>query len=170
MSSQMYMKIDGVSGDSKSYQHKGWCEVMSWNWGMTSNRKTVNGVDGDKTNLNEISVIKSIGGDSAGIRSLFAQGKMIPSVEFCIIPVVAKRGIQTKYVDISMEDVVIKSIVTGGGIEDSFFKEHITLLFDRINFEYSNDPVRSVEGADSETVDNNFRWNVSASTEWKQPA
>ena len=51
MALQMYMKMDGVLGDSKSYKHKGWADVLSWNWGMTSNRKLANDIDGDKTSL-----------------------------------------------------------------------------------------------------------------------
>ena len=162
----MNMKIDGVLGDSKNYQHKGWCEVLSWNWGMTSNRKATNGKEGDKTSLNELSVIKSIGIDSAIIRSFFAQGKIIPGIDFSIIPSVGKKEIQTKYIDIRLEDVIIKSIVTGGSIDDNFFKEHITLLFDRIRFEYSINPVRDAEDADSVTV-NGFNWNISGNTEWQ---
>ena len=67
---QMMMKIDGVSGDSKSFKHKGWAEILSWSWGLSSNRKSAQGVDGDKTTLNELSIVKAIGNDSSGIRLL----------------------------------------------------------------------------------------------------
>lgn len=167
MSLLMNMKIDGVIGDAKSYAHKGWCDVISWNWGMTSTRKTSPVTDTDKTSLNELSIVKLIGADSAGIRMLYAEGKVIPFVDFSIMPVVAKRTVQTKYVDIRMEDVVIKSIVTGGSIEDNEFKEHITLLFDRVRFEYSLDPVRKAESDDSEDIESEFSWNVSSGSEWK---
>ena len=168
MALQMYMKMDGVLGDSKSYKHKGWADVLSWNWGMTSNRKLANDIDGDKTSLNELSIIKSIGVDSANIRLLYAQGKIIPSVELSITPSVGKREVQTKYVYIKMEDVLIKSIVTGGSTEDAFFKEHITLLFDRIRFEYSLDAV-SLDDSPSDTDnDFDFEWNVPGNVEWEQ--
>lgn len=169
MSLQMFMKIDGVTGSSKNYKYKGWMEVLSWNWGMTSNRKVIhNGADAT-TSLNELSVIKPVGMESPDIRLLFAQGKLIPEIEFCIIPVVAKRQAAEKYVDIKLEGILIKSIVTGGSVEDTFFKEHITLLFDKINFEYSQheepgDNVKSIHGTDF-----HFRWDVSANSEWVQP-
>lgn len=168
MSLLMNMKIDGVLGDSKNYQHKGWSEVISWNWGMTSNRKAANGKEGDKTTLNELSIIKSIGIDSAIIRSLFAQGKIIPSVDFSIIPSVGKKEVQTRYIDIRIEDVIIKSIVTGGSADDNFFKEHITLLFDRVMFEFNRPSVHNADDADSMPVNNGFNWNVSENAEWKK--
>ena len=165
MALQMHMKIEGVTGDSKSFHHKGWCDVLSWTWGMTSNRKTAPGTEGDKTSLNELSIIKAVGIDSASIRSLFAQGKIIPVVDFSVIPAVGKREVQTKYLDIKLEDVLIKSIITSGDIEDNFFKEHISLLFDRVRFEYSLDPVRG--DAEKIPVVNDFSWDISANDEWK---
>ena len=160
--------MDGVTGDSKSYQYKGWMDVLSWNWGMTSNRKSARGMEGDKTSLNELSIIKSIGIDSASIRLLYAKGKSIPSVNFIIIPNVGKKEVRTKYVTMKMEDVLIKNIVTGGTLEDDFFKEHITLLFDRVWFEYSRSAISSNDITTDTIKDIDFGWNVSGNTEWNQ--
>lgn len=165
MSLLMNMKLEGVTGESTSFKHKGWFEIISWSWGMSSNRKTVHD-DAGKTSLNEISVIKPIGIESIDIRLLFAQGKTIPRIDFNILPVTGKREVQKNYVDIKMEDVVIKSIVTGGSAEDSFFKEHITFIFNRISFE-CNRPVAD-EGDVSEIEDHIFGWNVSDNSEWNK--
>ena len=167
MALQMHMKMEGINGESKSYAHKGWAEVLSWNWGMTSNRKLSGNVKDDKTNLNEISIIKSIGSDSAQIRMFFADGKVIPSVEFAVFPVVGKREVQVKYLNITLEDVVIKSVVTGGNMEESFFKEHISLLFDRIRFSY-NKAGAAVSGNDTAPEEFKFCWNVQGNGVWAQ--
>jgi type VI secretion system secreted protein Hcp len=165
MSLVMHMRIDGVVGESSSFKHKGWVDVMSWNWGMTSNRKYSLPKDDVKTSLNEISVIKPIGIDSTEIRNLFAQGKVIPHVDFNIEPVAGKREAQKNYVNIKMEDVVIKSIVTGGGTEDKFFKEHVTFLFDRITFE-CNRPLQKSDDTEAAAKWNDFRWDVIANDKW----
>jgi type VI protein secretion system component Hcp len=167
MAIQMMMKIDGVEGEASSFKHKGWADVISWSWGMTSNRKLSEAIDGDKTSLNELSIVKAIASDSSGIRLLYAQGKTIPCVKLTMFPAVAKREVPKDYVDIKLEDVLIKSIVTGGGVDDAFFKEHITLLFDKIKFEYNNSEAKKNEdGTKVSTVD--FEWNVSDNAEWKQ--
>ena len=170
MSLQMFMKIDGVSGDSKNFQHKGWSEFLSWNWDMTSNRTTAKESDGDQTSLNEISVIKNIGVDSADIRLLFAQGKTIPSVVLSITPVAVKRQAATKYLSMTLEQVIIKSIVTGGGVEDLPFKEHLTLLFDRIGFEYNKNVAVIATNPTAISEDYEFGWNVSSNAQWTQPS
>lgn len=164
MSLQMIMNIDGVTGESKSFAHKGWFDVESWNWGLTSGRKSSSDMQNDKTNMNEISVIKWIGIDSAGTRSLYAAGTVIPFVDFTIMPVVAKRTAQKRYLELHMEDVVIKSIITSGNNEDKMFKEHLTLIYDRIHFAYSQDEL--VRGEEVAPSDDDFRWNISGNKKW----
>lgn len=170
MSLQMLMKIDGVTGDgaSNSLQFKDWSECLSWEWAMLSNRTSVGHAGDDKTSLNEISVTKNIGVDSAAIRALFAQGKTIERVCLNIRPVVARRSEKTKYISLTLENVRIKSVVTGGGSEDVSFKEHLTFLFDRVEFEYT----RNVAGNHSNPVaaseDYRFGWQVSTDAQWPQ--
>ena len=160
---EMHMKIDGVTGGLTGYKHKGWCDIISWSWGMTSNRKVINITENDKTSMNELSVIKVVGIDSPSIRLLFSQSKIIPKIEFNIIPSVGKKEVQTKYVDIVMENVIIKSIITSGGKEDSYFKEHIAFIFDKINFQCSN--IRS-ENTEETTQKSDFSWNITDNDIW----
>ena len=164
----MMMKIDGIEGDTKNFKYKGWADILSWNWGLTSNRKSAQGLDADKTSLNELSIIKTIGNDSPGIRLLFAQGTTIANVQFSIFPPVGKREAQKSYVDIKMEGVLIKSIITGGSTEDDFFKEHITFLYDKIKFEYCRHMLLSTETVDDIPDTQDFEWNVPDNIEWKQ--
>ena len=170
MALQMFMKLEGIPGDTSNYEHKGWCDVLSWNWGMTSNRKSVQGNAGDRTALNEISVVKPLGIDSPVTRLLFAQGKRIPSVEFSVTPIMGKREIQAKYMHFRLEDVAIKSIVCSGCNEDKFFREQLTLYFDRIRFEFSEAPTVSGGGSGLSTPgkDYNFHWNVPSNAEITQ--
>lgn len=163
---QIMMKIDGVVGESKSFKHQGWADVLSWNWGMTSNRKLSQTIDGDKTSLNEISIVKAIGSDSSDVRRLYAEGALIPSVNLSMFPAVAKREVPMDYVDIKLEGVLIKSIVTGGGVDDLFFKEHITLLFDKVRFEYKT--IDSKSKVSAEDAADDFVWNVSDNRKWNQ--
>jgi type VI secretion system secreted protein Hcp len=163
----MMMKMDGVTGDSKSFKHKGWADIISWNWGMTSNRKSAQGNGEEKTSMNELSIIKAIGNDSSSIRLLFAESKTISSVEFSISPVVGKREPQKNYVNISMEGVIIKSIVTGGGTDEDFFREHITLLFDRVKFEYNRTTQTNEDGSLVTGPEIDFDWDISGNKIWE---
>ena len=164
----MNIKLEGLTGDSTSYSHKGWADIYSWNWGMVSNRKNASQNDGDRTTLNEMSIVKSIGSDSTEIRRLFSEGKIISTVDISIIPIVGQREAPEKYLQIHMEDVIIKSIVTGGNNEENFFKEHITLLYDRIKFEFSKNAPLTSDGAQAKSEDFLFSWDVTGNNQWEQ--
>lgn len=168
MSLEMMMKIDGIQGDAKSFKHKGWSDILSWNWGLTSNRKSAQNLETDKTSLNELSIIKHIGNDSPGIRLLFAEGTTIANVSFTIFPPVGKREAQKSYVDIFLEGVMVKSIVTGGNTDDDFFKEHITLLYEKVKFEYCRHMLLSTETIEDIPETQDFEWNVPDNIEWTQ--
>ena len=163
----MNMKLQGITGDSRSFNHKGWSEVLSWNYGMTSNRKLPHENGSEKTSLNELSFVKLIGTDSPILRLFYAQGKIIPNAEFSIMPAVSQRETPTKYLHLVMEKVLIKSVITGGQSDENSFKEHVTLLFDRIRFEFSKTIPAASTGGAATTENFDFSWNIAGDEEWK---
>ena len=166
MSVAMFLKMDGITGDSKNYDHKGWSDVVSWNWGMSSNRNSAQLHDDDTTSFKEISITKRIGMDSTDIMLLFAQGKTVKNVDFNIIPVVGARDAKQKYLAMRMENVVIKSITTGGSAAEDFFKENIVLLFDKIRFVYNHNTAPNTQNPAGTSVDYKFGWDISMNQAW----
>lgn len=156
---EMFLKMDGVTGESRNFQYKGWADVLSWTWAISSNRSTLTQAAGENASFNEISLIKRIGQDSPEMMKLFAARQVIPHVELSIVPVVNKREVKQKYLNLYMEDVIIKSIITSGSCEEELFKERVTLLFDRIRFEYNQ---HTGLGADESSVDHVFGWDIAA--------
>ncbi len=168
MSVEMFLKMDGISGGSKNYEHNGWADVISWGWGMISNRNSSQVNDNDKTSFREIAITKRIGADSAAIMLLYAGGKTIKYADLDIIPVVAKREAKQKYLSIHMEDVLVKSIITGGNSSEALFNENIILLFNKVRFEYNAHTAASVEnpGTGATSIDYKFAWDILQNKEW----
>ena len=93
-------------------------------------------------------------------------GLAIKNVELNIVPVVAKREAKQKYLSMQMEDVLIKSITTGGSITEDYFEENILLLFSKIRFEYNiNSPV-TTENPAGKSIDYKFGWDLAMNQEW----
>jgi type VI secretion system secreted protein Hcp len=168
MAVEMFLKMDGITGGSKNYDHNGWADVISWGWGLVSNRNTSKVNDNDKTSFREIAITKRIGMESAAIMLLYAQGKTIQFAELDIIPVVAKREAKQKYLSIRMEDILVKSIITGGNSSEGLFNENIILLFNKIRFEYNAHTAASVEnpGVGATSIDYKFGWDILQNKEW----
>lgn len=166
MSVAMFLKMDGIAGDSKNYDYKGWSDVVSWSWGLSSNRNSAQLHDDDTTSFKEISITKRIGMDSTDMMLLFAQGKTVKNVELNIIPVVGARDAKQKYLSMLMENVVIKSITTGGSATEDFFKEDIVLLFDKIRFVYNHNTAANTQNPAGTSVDYKFGWDISMNQAW----
>lgn len=156
---EIFLKMDGLTGESRNFQHKGWADVLSWTWAISSNRNTLEKAASENASFNEISLIKRIGRDSPEMMRLFAAREIVPHAELSIMPVVSKKEVKQKYLNLYMEDVIIKSIVTGGSCEEEYFKERVTLLFDRIRFEYNQ---HSGLDTGEPPVDHVFGWDIPA--------
>lgn len=170
MSVEMYLRLDGVSGGTKNYSYRGWSDVLSWHWELLSNRVLPHVSDADRTSFGEISITKPIGMDSTAVMLLYAQGKTIPSVELNVVPVVSKREAKLKYLAMHMENVLVKSIVTGGSTSEDSFNEHVVLIFNSIRFEYNLHTVATPGENDASSVDYQFSWDIERNKEWKQTA
>ena len=100
----------------------------------------------------------------------FAQSKQIKKVEFVITPIVAKKEAKLKYLTMHMEDVLIKSIATGGDISEGHFVENISLCFSKIKFEYSYNIAPTQDKPGGSSTDYDFGWDIMANQEWIPPA
>ena len=154
--------MDGIQGHSKNFAFKDASAINEFSWGMLSNRKSAKIIESDITAFREITVSKQISVDSAAIMQHYAQGKIISSADITVLPVALKREAQKKYLKIHMEDVLVKSILTGGDNTQDFFDEKITLLFGKVKFEYNYNPPMNEKTA--LTQEFSFSWDIANNT------
>lgn len=162
---EMFIRLDGIQGDSRNYQHKGWSDILEWNWGMSA---IVNSENTRKTLIDEITITKQIGTDSTDFMLLFSQGKTVKNAEINIIPTVAKREARQKYLHMQMEDVSVKSIHIGGSTGDDIFKEQITLNFSKVRLTYNPYLVASAENPTAVSRDYKYGWDIKANKELQE--
>lgn len=160
MALEMYLRVDGVTGASRNYQHRGWAEVSSWGWSLTREPAAGQAGADAAANMNEIFVSKTIGTDSVALMQLFAEGTLIKEAELSIVPAAAKRGAQQKYLELNMKDVIIKSITTGGNDEESFFKEDIVLVFGKVQYTYHQYADIGTDGKSGAAQSFSFGWDL----------
>ena len=148
MAVEMYLRLAGVDGTATNRDHKGWIPILSCNWGLarTQNRPGADGAVKSITKGNQIKMLKAIGAESPMIMSLCAAGSVTEQAQLSIVPAVGKREIQRKYICITLDHVLVKSITTAGHCEESFLTEEVLLGFRKMNFEYFL-PVNNSSGA-----------------------
>lgn len=55
MALEMFLKMDGVVGGTRNYQHKGWSDMLSWNWNLECVADNAGG-DRPCVNMNQITI------------------------------------------------------------------------------------------------------------------
>ena len=110
----MYIKFDGIPGESTDEKHKGEVEVVSWDWGLSNSSPggAVGGGPG-KAQFQDFRFVKSVDSTSPELFLRCASGRHIPKAVFYA----RKSGEGFDYLKIAMEHVGLSSFSQAGGGE-----------------------------------------------------
>ncbi|MEJ8824791.1 type VI secretion system tube protein Hcp [Variovorax humicola] len=143
MAVDMFIKIKGVDGESVDAKHKKEIDVLAWSWGLSQSGTTHTGGGGGagKVNVQDLSFTKYVDGASHALILACCKGTHIDEATL----VVRKAGDNPlEYITITMEELIVSSISTGGSGGEDRLTENVTLNFAKVKFEY--DP-QSKKGA-----------------------
>ena len=136
MAVAMFLKVEGIDGESKNKDHVGEIDITSWTAGMTQSGTTHKGggSGGGKVNFQDISFTKEVDKATAPLMQACATGKHIPE----IVLVTRKSGGEAlDYLKIEMKECIISSHQMGGAAgSDDMVSESVTINFGIINFTY----------------------------------
>lgn len=150
----MGAKIKGESRD-KVQGPKGDIDILSWSWGMSQSGTTHGGGGGGagKANFQDLSFTKYIDSASAALMVSLAKGTHIDKVELLVRK--AGEG-QQKYIHITLKEVLVTSVSTGGSGGEDRLTENVTLNFGEVKYDYTpQDSKGTVAG------DKTFAWNIA---------
>jgi type VI secretion system secreted protein Hcp len=157
MAVDMFLKLDGVNGESKDKVHAKEIDVLSWSWGMSNSGSAHvgGGAGAGKVNVQDISITKYIDSSSPKIMLSCCDGKHFAKAKLTV----RKAGGQApvEYVIINMEEVLITSTTTGATGAEDRLTENIQLNFAKVNLDYT--PQSDKGGAGTAIP---FAWNIAA--------
>jgi type VI secretion system secreted protein Hcp len=113
MAVDMFLKLDGVKGESKDKAHGQDIDILSWSWGMSNSGSAHqgSGAGSGKVNVQDVSITKYIDSSSPKLMLSCCDGKHFESA----VLIVRKAGEKpVEYVTIKMQEVLITSVSTGG--------------------------------------------------------
>lgn len=106
-----------------------------------------------KANFQDMSFTKYVDSASNALMTALAKGSHIPEVKLMVRK--AGEG-QQKYIHITMKEVIVTSVSTGGSGGEDRLTENVTLNFAEVKFDYTpQDSVGTVAG------DKTFAWNIA---------
>lgn len=135
MAVDMYIKIDDIKGEATDAKHKDTIDILSWSWGMSQSGSTHmgGGSGAGKVNVQDISFTKYIDKSSPNLMRACATGKHFKQAT---LTVRKAGGKQLEYVRITLNDLIVTSISTGGSGGEDRLTENVTLNFAKFKFEY----------------------------------
>jgi type VI secretion system secreted protein Hcp len=135
MAVDMFLKLEGIDGESVDKSHGKEIDVLAWSWGMSQSGTFHVGAGGGagKANFQDISVTKWIDKSSPTLMAKIATGDHVKKATLTV----RKAGkTPLEYVIIEMEKVMITSLSTGGSGGEDRLTENITLNFAKVKVKY----------------------------------
>jgi type VI secretion system secreted protein Hcp len=136
MAVDMFMKIGNIKGEAKDKDHKESIDVLAWSWGMSQSGTTHMGGGGGsgKVNVQDLSFTKYVDKASPNLMLACSNGKHFDKA----LLTVRKAGeTPVEYVKITMQEVIVTGVSTGGSGGEDKLTENVTLNFAKVKTEYT---------------------------------
>src|SRR6476659_9963252 len=111
MAVDMFLKLDGVEGESLDHKHKGEIEILSFSWGLSnpsSIGSATGGAGAGKVKFNEFQIVKMIDSASPKLMEKCCQGEHISSGQLTLV----QKGIKgntEEFLKIKLTDILVSS-------------------------------------------------------------
>ena len=123
----MFLKVQGVTGESDDKDHKGEIEVTSWSWGMGGSRSAAPGGASGKATMGELQIVKRVDQSSPTLLKYVRRHKPVQEAKLTV----RKAGKeQLEYLTIALEGVRVTSLRIDS--ENTELVERLSLGFQKI--------------------------------------
>ena len=135
MAVDMFLKISDVKGESKDKQHAGEIEIESFSWGATQLGTSSHGTGAGagKVSMNDFHFVMRNNSSSPTLFLFCANGKHLPEAKLTCRKA---GGKQEKFLEVTMNDVLISSYQTGGSGGGEVPMDQISLNYSKIAVDY----------------------------------
>ncbi|WP_326535494.1 Hcp family type VI secretion system effector [Pseudorhodoferax sp.] len=113
MSVDMFMKVEGASGESQDSNHKAWTDILSFTWGATQPNTMASGGGAGvgKVAFHDLNVVAKIDKCYPAVLKHCATGKHLGQVE---ISLCKAGGGQIEFGKITLSDVLVTCVNVSG--------------------------------------------------------
>jgi type VI secretion system secreted protein Hcp len=148
MAQDIFLKIDGITGESQDSKHKDEIEVLSWHWEIEQDSTMHSGSGGGagKATVKDLVFVHNIDRASPNLMKYSLTGQHIDQA---VLVMRKAGGNPLEYLTITMSDVLITGVQPTGNNSDTSSPEQVTMSFAKVQQEYT---VQNAQGGSGGTV------------------
>lgn len=135
MASDMFLKLDGIEGESTDSKHKGEIEVRSWSWAETNAATGASGGGrgAGKVSMSDLVITKDVDKSTPKLALACATGEHISQAT---LTVRRAGGEQQEYFEITLTDCLVTSYQMSGADGGGVPSESLSLNYTKIEWQY----------------------------------
>ena len=154
MAADIFLDIPPIKGEAKDKTHGGKMDVIAWSWGMSNSGSAHvgGGAGSGKVNVQDLSVTKWVDSASCDLMKACCNGKHFDTATL----IVRKAGEKPlEYITITMNEVMVVGVSTGGSGGGDRLTENVTLNFAKVKVEY-----KEQDKAGANAASPNMEWSI----------
>jgi type VI secretion system secreted protein Hcp len=159
MAVDMFLKLDGINGESKDEKHAKEIDLLAFSWGASqpTHAHIGGGVAAGKVNVQDLSVTKWVDVSSPTLLLNICNGTTIKSGLVTVRKAGGKAPLE--YLKISFKEILITSYSTGGSGGEDRLTENVSFAFDEVKVEYVEQTATGGAGASPK-----MEWKIAKNT------
>ena len=158
MAVDIFLKLKPVDGESRDSKHSKEIDVLAWSWGMSQSGTTHIGGGGGsgKVSVQDLSLTKYIDAASTYLQQACCNGQHFDEG----ILTVRKAGKDPlEYLIITMKQIIVTSVHTGGSGSEDRLTENVSLNFAEVKVKYVEQDPKGGGGTPHDYV-----WKIAENT------
>ncbi|WP_416048475.1 Hcp family type VI secretion system effector [Cupriavidus basilensis] len=136
MAQDIFLKINGIDGESQDTSHKNEVEVLAWEWSIEqqSTMHAGSGGGAGKATVSDMTFEHFIDRASPNLMKYCLTGKHINEA---VLVVRKAGGNPLEYLKLTMTDVIVTLVSPRGSVDDEVrMREKVSLSFSKVKQEY----------------------------------
>jgi type VI secretion system secreted protein Hcp len=138
MAVDMFLKIEGIDGESTDGAHEKWIELLKYEMGVkqpVSGVSATGGRTGGRADFSDLKVVKILDAATCDLNIKCAKGEHIPKIELELCLATGDKHTFMKY---ELEDCIVTAVEAGGmNTSDVKPTEEVTFAYGKIKWEYT---------------------------------
>jgi type VI secretion system secreted protein Hcp len=160
MPADMFLKLEGIPGESQDKKHAKEIDILAYGWGASQTGSFHSGGGGGagKASFQDINFTKRVDVSSTKLLKAVAKGQHIGEAVFTVRKSGGEEPVE--YLIITMKEVMVTAYAITGSKGEDLVNESFSLNFAKVEMKYT--PQSATGGAGSKST---FGYNIKENTE-----